>query len=217
MNPLLRVLHLEDDPKDTELVQATLETEGIQSELRRVENKQDFVAALQREKFDLILADYTLPSFDGVSGLKLAQQHAPDVPFIFVSGTLGEDVAIEALKRGATDYVLKTGLARLGPSLTRALREAREKAERRRAEQALRDSEEQWKAAFESNPVMYFIMDRTGKTLSVNAFGADQLGYKPSELVGQSVLNVFYQADREQIWERVENCFQNLGRTFKWE
>jgi len=217
MNPLLRVLHLEDDPKDTELVQATLETEGIQSELRRVENKQDFVAALQREKFDLILADYTLPSFDGVSGLKLAQQHAPDVPFIFVSGTLGEDVAIEALKRGATDYVLKTGLARLGPSLTRALREAREKAERRRAEQALRDSEEQWKAAFESNPVMYFMVDRTGTTVSVNAFGADQLGYNSSELVGQSVLNVFYEPDREQVRKDVENCFQNLGRTFKWE
>src|SRR5215831_6232290 len=133
MNPLLRVLHLEDDLKDTELVQATLEAEGIQSALSRVENERDFVAALKREKFDLILADYTLPSFDGVSALKLAQEHAADVPFLFVSGTLGEDVAIEALKKGATDYVLKTRLARLGPSVTRALREAREKAERKRA------------------------------------------------------------------------------------
>src|SRR5215475_7357355 len=217
MNSPLRILHLEDDVRDTELLQGTLEAEGVPSDLTRVETEHDFVAALKRGKFDLILADYTLPSFDGLSALKLAQEHAPDVPFLFVSGTLGEDVAIEALKRGATDYVLKTRLARLGPSVTRALREAREKAERRRAEQALRDSEEQWKAAFESNPVMYFMMDRTGKTLSVNAFGADQLGYKPSELVGQSVLNVFYEADREQIWERVENCFQNLGRTFKWE
>jgi len=141
MNFPLRVLHLEDDARDTELVQATLEGEGIQSELTRVEREQDFLAALKRESLDLILADYTLPSFDGLSALRIAQQRSPDVPFIFVSGTLGEDVAIEALKTGATDYVLKTRLARLGPAVTRALGEAREKAERARAETALRRSE----------------------------------------------------------------------------
>src|SRR6476620_3093641 len=141
MNSPLRVLHLEDDVRDTELVQATLEGEGIQSELTRVEREQDFLAALQRESLDLILADYTLPSFDGLSALRIAQQHSPQVPFIFVSGTLGEDVAIEALKTGATDYVLKTRLARLGPAVARALREAREKAERARAQTALRRSE----------------------------------------------------------------------------
>src|SRR6476661_5480748 len=141
MNSPLRVLHLEDDVRDTELVQATLAGEGIQSELTRVEREQDFLAALERESLDLILADYTLPSFDGLSALRIAQQHSPEVPFIFVSGTLGEDVAIEALKTGATDYVLKTRLARLGPAVTRALGEAREKAERARAETALRRSE----------------------------------------------------------------------------
>src|SRR6476660_5652105 len=141
MNFPLRVLHLEDDARDTELVQATLEGEGIQSELTRVERKQDFLAALKRESLDLILADYTLPSFDGLSALRIAQQRSPHVPFIFVSGTLGEDVAIEALKTGATDYVLKTRLARLGPAVTRALGEARGKAERARAETALRRSE----------------------------------------------------------------------------
>jgi signal transduction histidine kinase/FixJ family two-component response regulator len=137
MNFPLRVLHLEDDARDTELVQATLEGEGIQSELTRVEREQDFVAALKRERLDLILADYTLPSFDGISALRIAQQDSPDVPFIFVSGTLGEDVAIEALKTGATDYVLKTRLARLGPAINRALREARERSDRKRAEALL--------------------------------------------------------------------------------
>src|SRR6266513_3236001 len=141
MNSPHRVLHLEDDVRDTELVQATLEGEGIQSELTRVESQQDFLAALKRESLDLILADYTLPSFDGLSALRIAQQHSPEVPFIFVSGTLGEDVAIEALKTGATDYVLKTRLTRLGPAVTRALREACEKAERARMETALRRSE----------------------------------------------------------------------------
>ena len=157
MNSPLRILHLEDDVKDTELLQGMLEAEGVSIELTRVETEHDFVAALKRGKLDLILADYTLPSFDGVSALRLAHEHAPDVPFLFVSGTLGEDVAIEALKKGATDYVLKTRLARLGPSISRALREAQERTERKRAEEALRDSEEQWKAAFESNPVMYFM------------------------------------------------------------
>jgi signal transduction histidine kinase/FixJ family two-component response regulator len=137
MNFPLRVLHLEDDARDTELVQATLEGEGIQSELTRVEAEQDFLAALKRERLGLILADYTLPSFDGLSALRIAQQHSPDVPFIFVSGTLGEDVAIEALKTGATDYVLKTRLARLGPAVMRALAEARERADRKRAEALL--------------------------------------------------------------------------------
>ena len=130
MNSPLRVLHLEDDIRDTELVRATLESEGLPTDLTRVEAEQEFVSALKDGSFDLILADYTLPAFDGLSALKLAQEHAPDMPFLFVSGTLGEDVAIEALKRGATDYVLKTRLARLGPSVTRALREAQEKAER---------------------------------------------------------------------------------------
>jgi signal transduction histidine kinase/FixJ family two-component response regulator len=137
MNSLLRVLHLEDDVRDTELVQATLEGEGIASDLTRVEAEQEFVGALKLGRFDLILADYTLPSFDGLSALRIAQEHLPDVPFIFVSGTLGEDVAIEALKTGATDYVLKTRLARLGPAVNRALRETRETANRKRAEALL--------------------------------------------------------------------------------
>jgi PAS domain S-box-containing protein len=137
MNQHLRVLHLEDDEKDTELVQAALEAEGNQVELARTETKEAFVAALKQGGFDLILADYTLPSFDGLSALSIAQQRVPDVPFIFVSGTLGEDVAIEALKSGATDYVVKTRLARLNPAVNRALREAREKSDRKRAEALL--------------------------------------------------------------------------------
>src|SRR5208337_1885356 len=141
MNAPLRVLHLEDDVRDTELVHASLEAEGISIELTRVETEPDFVAALNRGSCDLILADYTLPSFDGLSALRIAQRQLPDVPFIFVSGTLGEDVAVEALKTGATDCVLKTRLSRLAPAVTRALREARERTERKRAEDALRLSQ----------------------------------------------------------------------------
>src|SRR3977135_747747 len=137
----LRILYLEDDPRDAELVQIMLETEGFACHVTRVETQVDFCASLERQCFNLILADYTLPSFDGISALKIAAQKRPEVPFIFVSGTLGEEVAIEALTIGATDYVLKTRLSRLVPSVVRALREATERAERKRAEEALRQSD----------------------------------------------------------------------------
>jgi PAS domain S-box-containing protein len=124
----LRILLLEDDADDAELIQELLETDHFVCETTRVQTRAEFLAALKNSEIDLIFADYQLPSFDGLSALKLAQSERPDLPFIFVSGTLGEEVAIEALKIGATDYILKTRLARLVPSVQRALREARERA-----------------------------------------------------------------------------------------
>ena len=139
--PCLRILSLEDDPNDTELIQAALEAEGLACKMIRVDTQAAFRAYLEKGEIDLILADYTLPSFDGLSALRLAMSTLPEVPFIFVSGTLGEEVAIEALQIGATDYVLKTRLSRLAPSVLRALREASGRAERRQALKALRRSE----------------------------------------------------------------------------
>ena len=140
MKPL-RILSLEDNPKDTELIQNLLKEEGLQCDLRRVETEDEFVSALDQPGLDLILADYTLPSFDGLSALELAKRKCPDVPFIFVSGTLGEERAIDALKLGATDYVLKTRLLRIVSCVHRALREAEERMELRRSQEALRRSE----------------------------------------------------------------------------
>jgi PAS domain S-box-containing protein len=137
---LLRILLLEDSATDAELVRELLEADSFVCEIRRVETRADFVAALEDAAIDLILADYNLPSFDGLSALKFALSARPDLPFIFVSG-FGEEIAIEALTSGATDYVLKTRLSRLAPSVRRALREARERAERKKAELALRRSE----------------------------------------------------------------------------
>jgi PAS domain S-box-containing protein len=140
MGHCLRILSLEDDPRDTELIQEVLEAEGLVCTLIRVDTQPGFVGSLDGN-VDLILADYTLPTFDGLSALRLAKDTCPDVPFIFVSGTLGEEVAIEALKVGATDYVLKTRLTRLVPSVLRALREADERAAHKRAQDALARSE----------------------------------------------------------------------------
>src|ERR1700730_15605159 len=141
MKSPLHVLYLEDDLRDAELVQETLANDGIKCQVTRVETEIDFIASLEQGGFDLIIADYTLPSFDGLSALKIAQRDSPEVPLIFVSGTLGEEVAIEALKFGATDYVFKTRLSRIVPSVQRALREAEERTALSRAEEALRRSE----------------------------------------------------------------------------
>src|SRR5260370_11866721 len=122
MKSPLRILYLEDDPRDAELVRETLAIGGIRCHVTRVETEADFIASLEQGGFDLILADYTLPSFDGLSALKIAQQRRPHVPLIFVSGTLGEEVAIEALKIGATAYLFTTRLSRIVPSVQRALR-----------------------------------------------------------------------------------------------
>jgi len=141
MRNALRILSIEDDPNDSKLIQDLLEAEDIVCEVTRVDTRAALLASLEQGGIDLILADYTLPSFDGISALKLAMKACPEVPFIFVSGTLGEEVATEALKIGATDYVLKTRLSRLVPSVVRALREARERAERKQADEKLRRSE----------------------------------------------------------------------------
>jgi len=141
MKTPLRILLLEDDAQDVELIQELLEADHFVCEVAHVQTRAEFLAGLEDSGIELILADYTLPSFDGLSALKLALSARPDLPFIFVSGTLGEEAAIDALKTEATDYVLKTRLSRLVPSVQRALREARERAERKKAEDALRRSE----------------------------------------------------------------------------
>jgi two-component system, cell cycle sensor histidine kinase and response regulator CckA len=143
----LRLLHLEDDPTDTELVAATLTEAGLACTAHRVDTRSTFLAALQEGNIDLILADYSIPGFDGMSALTLARQQRPDVPFLFVSATIGEELAIDAMHQGATDYVLKQRLGRLVPSVLRALRERDDRNERKRAEEALAQSEKQFRQA----------------------------------------------------------------------
>jgi signal transduction histidine kinase/ActR/RegA family two-component response regulator len=141
----LRILHLEDDPLDAELITTTLMEGNIPCESQLVDTPQAFLAALKERRMDLILADYSIPGFDGMTALTMARQHCPDVPFLFVSATIGEELAIDAMHQGATDCVLKQRLGRLVPSVQRALRELDDRAERKRAEEALRQSEKQFR------------------------------------------------------------------------
>jgi PAS domain S-box-containing protein len=134
MNSSIRILYLEDNPVDVELSRALLEKDGLKYEMTVVDTREDYVAALEAGGYDLILADYQLPSFDGIAALEIARENYSWLPFIFVSGAMGEEIATESLKRGATDYVLKERLARLPSSMRRALVEAEERRRLRNAE-----------------------------------------------------------------------------------
>src|SRR5271157_718839 len=134
MKSPLHILLLENDPNDAALVQSTLEAGAVACAITCVQNREDFVAALERGGIDLILSDYSLPANNGLSAVEIVRAKWPAIPLILVSRTPGEERAIDALKRGATDYVLKERSARLVPAVRRALQEVEERAECRRME-----------------------------------------------------------------------------------
>src|SRR6266853_16449 len=139
---LLRILIIEDAVVDAELMNHELRNGGLDFRARRVETRDAFLRALEQDRPDLILSDHGLPSFDGFAALAIARETCPDVPFIFVTGSMGEEVAIKTFEGGATDYVLKSRLStNLFPAVRRALGEAEERVRRRQAERALRESE----------------------------------------------------------------------------
>ena len=149
----LRVLHLEDDARDAELIQAELEQNGYRVATECVLSRDAFIARLTAGGFDLILSDFALPDFDGLTALRIARELAPEVPFITVSGRLGEEAAVECVRAGATDYVLKQRLSRLGPAVRRALDESDERRRRQQAEEALLQSEAQLRQAQKMEPL----------------------------------------------------------------
>ena len=142
MSKDMRILILEDVSADADLIQFELREGGAVFESKCVCDRPSFVEALDQFPPDIILSDYSLPQFDGLSALKIAVNKCPNVPFVFVSGALGEETAIALLKQGATDYVLKSRLSRLASVVTRALQEADERRERQAAEKALKEREQ---------------------------------------------------------------------------
>ena len=203
MSRRLRILHLEDDPGDAELVQETLAGKGIDCDVLVVATREAFVAELEQGGIDLILVDYALPTFDGMSALAMVRDRRLDLPFIFVSGRLGEEAAIESLRSGATDYVLKNRLSRLAPAVIRALAEADERAGLRRAEQELaqanaeiRQQAESYQDLFNSIRDVIVVSDHDCRILNVNQPALrEQFGYEREEVVGKDVRKLY--ADEE--------------------
>ncbi|NUQ65184.1 MAG: PAS domain S-box protein [Pirellulales bacterium] len=187
MSPTLRILHLEDNPLDSELVLELLRADGLAAEIDRVDTAEDFQEALAQGTHAVVVSDYTMPGLNPLETLRLARQVRPEVPFIFVSGTLDEDLAPEIYKMGASDYVLKHRIARLAPAIRRALDEAQEQARRRSAEAALRESEEKLRLVIESAPNAMVMADPAGRIILVNAQTEKVFGYRREELMGQPV------------------------------
>jgi PAS domain S-box-containing protein len=181
----INILHLEDSANDAEIIADALNEEGLSCRIKRVESRKSFIDAIEDKEWgewDVILADYSLPTFDGIAALGIAREKCRDVPFIIISGALGEEVAVEALKSGATDYILKDRLARLPLAVGRALQERVASQERKQSEALLNLRTK----ALESAANGIAITDREGTIIWANAACAALTGYTPSEILGQN-------------------------------
>lgn len=189
-NPIC-ILHLEDDQTDAELIQLKLERANISSKITWAKNAEEFKNALQTAQFDVILADYKLPDYDGLSAMRLVKEKYADTPFIFVSGTMGEEFAIQALTEGGADYVLKQKLDRLAPAIKRELNFAETARQRKIAEEKLLNSEARFRRLFESAKDGILILNaETGEIIDINPFLVEMLGYSYNNFLGKKLWEI---------------------------
>jgi two-component system cell cycle sensor histidine kinase/response regulator CckA len=191
-----RILLLEDDIADAKLSLRELARAGFEVDSEIISTSKEFTERLQSRRFDLILADYRLPDWTGLEALRWLRNSGIDTPFILVTGTLGDDLAIECIKEGATDYVLKEKLNRLPQACRRALEEERTRAERDRAERELRESEEQYRLLFDTNPLPMWVFDReTLAFLAVNEAAVRHYGFSRREFFAMTIKDMRPQED----------------------
>jgi PAS domain S-box-containing protein len=213
MNGRLRMLHLEDDPDYCDLVQSLLAQEGYQVESVLADDGASFEAALAPEKFDVILADYLLPSYNGLEALRVARAKCPETPFLLVSGTIGEQAAIESLQCGATDYVLKQWPDRLVPAVRRAIEEAEERKQRRRVETELVRREKHFRALTENALDILTLLDHQGVFTYNSPSVKHVLGYEPKDLAGQSAFAFIHSEDLPRVLQAFDYGLKNPDRT----
>jgi PAS domain S-box-containing protein len=204
---LVKILHLEDDHADAELVHHTLSQAGLVVEITRVLKADTYCNALQRGSFDIILSDYTIPGFDGGSALALAKQECPDTPFVFVSGTVGEEAAIESLKRGAANYVLKDRLSRLVPAVQTAIEESSDRKRLRHAEDAMRERAEFFQVISQNLTDLVAVLDLEGRRIYTSPSYHTLFGNK--NLRGTYSFADVHPEDRE----RMQQLFKETVRT----
>jgi PAS domain S-box-containing protein len=216
MNPPLRVLHLEDSPDDAILVRRKLRVEFPRCEVIRVDEEAAFRAAIKTGSVDLILSDYRVPSFHGMTALALTREICPEVPFLFLSGMLGDELAVDCLKAGATDYLLKDRPARLVPAIRRALAEADVVAKRKQMEAQLRYTEDQYRDLFESATDLIQIVGTDGRFMLVNPAWLKTLGYTQAEVRSLSFLDVLH-CDYHEQWRRRLQCADTGDPSSAWE
>lgn len=194
---------IEDEAHDAALVEHALKEGGFDFSFKRVDTESAFKDELTHYKPSLILSDHGLPAFDGFRALSIAQEKAPDVPFIFVTGSLGEEMATNALKTGATDFVLKHRLATLPPAVHRALRQAQFRVERRRAEEALHSSEERYRSLVELSPDALFV-HTDDQIVFINSSAVRLLGAaSENELIGKPIRDIIHPSSWKRFQQRL--------------
>src|SRR6202167_6755389 len=204
----IKVLLVEDRAEDAEMLLREMRLQGLDFVSRRVDSSAVYEEALAAFAPDLILSDYTLPGFDGTEALQIAKLLRPDTPFIFVSGTIGEERAIQALKQGAVDYVLKENRARLVPAIERALREVKERDVARWAQRELEESEERFRFAMQFSSIGTALVAPDGQWLGTNPALCDIVGYSEAELLATDVQSITYPDDRDADAVQVEQMLQ---------
>ena len=205
MTVQLRLLLIEDSEDDAFLLTRELERGGYALEAVRVDSAAELTAALDRQPWDLVIGDYSMPQFSGLAGLNIIRQRGLDMPFIFVSGTIGEETAVAAMRAGANDYVMKGQWKRLLPAIARELRDAEERRGRRHAEAALRESEASYATLVEHAPLGIYRSNTRGRFLSVNSALVRMLGYtSPAELLALDMNTDLYvdPAQRKELVDR---------------
>ncbi|MDR3666812.1 MAG: PAS domain S-box protein [Ignavibacteriaceae bacterium] len=198
---LLKALCLEDKPRDAEIMHERIIDAGYDLDMDITDSEKEFESLLHNSKYDIILSDFKLPGFDAFGALRLSNEVCPDVPFICVSGSIGEETAIELLKLGAVDYVLKDRPERLPFAINRALNEAKDKKNQQKIEEALRKSEQRFQVLAENSPFGIFRTDSEGSTTYVNPRWCQLSGLSKEEAMGYGWLSVVHNNDKQKLTE----------------
>jgi PAS domain S-box-containing protein len=213
----LQILHLEDEPDFAELVCTLLDEDQLVADVKRVGDRLAFTQALDAGGFDLIISDYHLPSFTGLEALGMARKKCPHTPFILVSGTIGEQAAIESLRAGATDYVLKQTPDRLPSAVRRAVQESDERARLRTVETELIRREKYFRTLTEDSLDVVTIMDHSGRYIYVSPSVERVMGYKPAEMLGQKSFDWIHPDDAPQVQKSLQSVLQSPGASARIE
>jgi PAS domain S-box-containing protein len=195
VNTPIRILLVEDDSSDAILIDRELRKGGLDYQSLRVQNKDQFVQALANQRPDIILSDHGLPAFDGLTALAIAREKVPETPFIFVTGSLGEEMAIKTLKSGASDYVLKHALGNLVPAVKRALSQAADRLKRKQAEEELRQFQARKAAILEAAVDAIITIDHEGKIQAWNRAAEEMFGYKREEVINREMAELIIPPD----------------------
>ena len=199
MEPTLRVLIIEDSEDDTLLTVRELKKGGLRPQYKRVDSLESLKKALSDQVWDLIIADYALPGFSGLDALKTAKAYGIDCPFIVVSGTIGKETAVKAMKAGAHDYIMKEHLTRLVPAVERELKESEFRKEKKIADQALLESEERFRDLVEKAGIAIIIDDEVGNIIFANEKASKLYGYSKRDMLKQSIKTLVHPDDFQDV------------------